>query len=552
MSSMEANPTLALPDGLEFIALEKRDEVLIMTIASVQVSPCCPLCGTPSTRVHSSYQRQVADLPCGGQQVRLLLHVRKCFCEVNTCQRKIFAERITPFVAPWVRVTQRLFQIVQTLGLATGGRLGVRVTDRLSIQTSKTTILRRIMALPTEPVGQVPQVGIDDFSFRRGRKFGSILVDLQTHKVLEILPDRTAETAAAWMAEHPELEIVSRDRGGDYAAAARKAAPQATQVADRFHLSKNLTEAVELALARCRAEIRKQAEESARQEVSQEAQDALTASKKAFSPRTWKPIPAPGDERERLIRREQRLDRYQQVLTLTAQGFEQAEIAQRVGLTTRTIQKWLKAKVFPEAKERRKRKSIFDPYASYVLKRWKEGQRNGQQIYEEIKKRGFSGTPQTVYRFLRRLRDQVPLQQVVEAPPTLVQDVVAKEAAWLFVRDPERLDQQEQAILTAICQTCSTARTLYKLVQEFRTMLHQRTGYQLDDWLTAVKESQIRELQSFVAGVERDKAAVVAGLTLPHHNGLVEGHVNKLKLIKRIGYGRASFPLLRQRVLHAL
>jgi transposase len=549
---MDVQPAFTLPEGIEVIGIEMIETVLTITAVSTQSNPRCPLCGTPASRVHSRYTRQIADLPCGGQPIRIQIQVRKCFCEVSTCARKIFAERLTPFVDAFARVTQRLFQIVQVLGLATGGRLGVRVTDRLGIETSHHTILRRMMALPTEPVGQVTQIGIDDFSFRRGRKFGSILVHLQTHQVLEVLPDRTADTAAAWMVEHPELEIVSRDRGGDYAAAARKAAQQATEVADRFHLYENLTEAVELALARCRSEIRKQAEESACQEVPQEAQHALAASKKAFSPRTWKPVPAPGDEQKRLIRREQRLDRYQQVLALHTQGFEQAEIAQRVGLTTRTIQKWLKAKAFPEAKERRKRRSIFDPHAPYVLKRWKEGQRNGQQIYEEIKERGFSGTPQTVYRFLRRLRVQVPLQQAVEAPPTLVQDFVAKDAVWLFVRDPKGLDQQEQAVLAAICQTNSTARTLYKLVQEFRTMLHQRTGDKLNDWLTALKESQIRELQSFVTGVERDKAAVVAGLTLPHHNGLVEGHVNKLKLIKRMGYGRAGFSLLRQRVLHAL
>lgn len=129
-------------------------------------------------------------------------------------------ERITPFVEPWARVTRRLYQIVQILGLATSGRLGIRVTDRLGIQTTRHTILRRIMALPTEPIGQVSQIGIDDFSFRRGRKFGTIVVDLQTHKMLDVLPDRTADTSAAWMLLHPEIEIVSRDRGGEYAAAA--------------------------------------------------------------------------------------------------------------------------------------------------------------------------------------------------------------------------------------------------------------------------------------------------------------------------------------------
>jgi len=157
-----------------------------------------------------------------------------------------------------------------------------------------------------------------------------------------------------------------------------------------------------------------------------------------------------------------------------------------------------------------------------------------------------------VHRFLRRLRAQLVLVQTVEAPVTLVQDFSAKEAVWLFVRDPEKLDETERETVAAICQESSTAKTLYQLVQEFRQMLHTRSGAKLDDWLEKVRSSHIRELQRFVAGIERDKEAVVAGLTLPQNNGLVEGKVNKLKLIKRMGYGRAAFPLLRKPVLHAL
>ncbi len=549
---MKVKPVLALPEGLEVTDIEVIDEVLTITAVSTQLYPCCPLCGTPARRVHSHYTRQITDLPCSGQQVRLLVQVRKCFCEVPDCARKIFVERLTPFVEPWARVTRRLYQIVQILGLATGGRLGIRVTDRLGIQTSRLTILRRIMALPTEPVGQVSELGIDDFSFRRGRKFGTILVDMQSHKTIDLLPDRTKESAAAWMSAHPEIDLVSRDRGGDYAAGAREGAPQATQVADRFHIYKNLTEAVELSLARCRAEIRKNAEEVSCQEVSPEARQALAASEKAFSMKTWKPTPDHCTERARLTRRAQRYDRYQQVVALHAQGFEQAEIAHRVDLSTRTIQKWLKAGAFPEVKRRRKRQSKFDPYASYVLKRWKEGCKNGSQLYREIKEKGYTGTERQVHRFLLPLRAQLPLAQTVEAPQTPVQDFVAKEAVWLFVRNPSDLDQMEQVTLAAVCQASETAGTIYQLVQEFRQILHLREGEKLDDWLEKVRASQIRELQSFVVGVERDKAAVVAGLTLPQNNGLVEGKVNKLKLIKRMGYGRAEFPLLRQRVLHAL
>lgn len=184
--------------------------------------------------------------------------------------------------------------------------------------------------------------------------------------------------------------------------------------------------------------------------------------------------------------------------------------------------------------------------------RWKGGCKNGSQLYREIKERGYAGSEQTVHRFLRRLREQLPLVQAVEAPPTPVQDFVAKEAVWLFVRDPANLDEMEQTTLAAICQTSKTARTIYQLVQEFRHILHHREGSLLESWLEKVRASQIRELQSFVTGVERDKAAVVAGLTFPQNNGVVEGKVNKLKLIKRMGYGRAGFALLRKPVLHAL
>jgi transposase len=418
---MEVKLVLALPDGLEVTGIQASDKVLTLTAISIQTSPCCPLCGAPAKRLHSRYTRHIADLPCAGQHVRLLMQVRKYFCDVPTCVRKISAERLTPFIEPRARVTRRLYQIVQIIGLATGGRLGIRVTDRLGIQTSRRTILRRIMALPSLRVEQMSQLGIADFSFKRGRTFGTILVDLQKHEVVDLLADRTAETSAAWMSAHPEIELVSRDRGGDYAAAARKSAPQATQTADRFHIFKNLTEAVTLALAHCRAEIRTNAEAALRREVPEVARQALVERAKAFSLATWKPTPDPCNERARLTRRAQRYDRYQQVVALHSQGFEQAEIAHRVGLSTRTIQRWLKAEAFPEVRRRRKRQSKFDPYAAYVLKRWKAGCRNGSQLYREIKEQGYTGTERMVHRFPLPLREQLRLVQTVEASQTPVQ-----------------------------------------------------------------------------------------------------------------------------------
>jgi transposase len=485
--------------------------------------------------------------------VRLLLHVRKFFCDVTTCPRKIFAKRLTPFVEPQARVTTRLFQLVQIIGLATGGMLGVRVTDRLGIQTSWMTILRRIMALPTVPIEQVTQLGIDDFSFKRGRKFGTILVDMISHDVIDILPDRKTETAAAWMSTHPEIELVSRDRGGDYAAGARQGAPQARQVADRFHLYKNLIEAVELILARCRAEIRKNALAAVQKGPQEEApKPMLYEHAEVIAIDNWKPEPEACDERARLTRRAQRYDRYQQVMALYEQGLGFTEITRRVGVSRRTIERWIKAGEFPEAKRRRKRRSDFDPYAPYVLSQWELGCTNGLQLWQEIQAQGYQGSAQTIYRYLRALRKKRRVIWKPEVPHAPLQDFSAHEAVWLFARAPDSLEEKEQETLASICQASETARTTYQLVQEFRQLLHQREGEKLDAWLAKSATSQIREFQSFVQGVERDKQAVVAGLTLSQNNGLVEGKVNKLKLIKRMGYGRAGFGLLRQRVLHAL
>jgi transposase len=307
---VKAKLLFSLPEGFEMTNIERTDSILTIGVVSAQKPVCCPLCSSPATRIHSYYTRTVADLPCIGQQVRLRLQVRKIVCQVTTCARKIFVERITPFLEPWARVTARLQRSIQVIGLATGGMRGARVTDHLGIQTCWMTIIRRIMALPTLPVEHVSELGIDDFAFHRGRKFGTILIDMQSQQVIDLLPDRKKETAAAWMSAHPEIDLVSRDRGGDYATGAREGAPQATQIADRFHMYKNLVEAVALILARCRAEIRKNAQLAAQEELHEEAPEPpLLECTEVISVENWKPAPELCDERARLSRRAQRYDR---------------------------------------------------------------------------------------------------------------------------------------------------------------------------------------------------------------------------------------------------
>ncbi len=323
--------------------------------------------------------------------------------------------------------------------------------------------------------------------------------------------------------------------------AASQGAPQATQCADRFHIVKNLTEATQLLLARCHAEI------TAASQTQEPDQSEPT--KQVISIEEWRPPEPAHVEKVRLARRAGRYERYQQVMELRAQGMKAKEIAKRFHISERTIQRWLASGTFPEAKKRRKRQSSFDAFAPYVLKRWQDGERNGLVLWREIKEQGYSGSERTVYRYLETLK-----QAEVKAPANLhrLQHFCATTAIWLFVRDPNSLDEIEQEDLATLCQVSPTLKRAYDLVQDFLAMVHKREGARLDAWLEKIAESGLAELQSFASGIEKDKDAVRAGLTWPINNGQVEGQVTKLKLIKRTMYGRAGFPLLRQRVLHAV
>ena len=530
---MSSSPFLPLPAGLEIVSIETVNDLLKVQVASTKERASCPLCFCPTERRHSQYTRVVADLPCAGFRVQLILHVRKFFCETVDCSRKIFTERLPAFVEPWARGTVRLRQALEAVGTATCGEVGTRLSERLALPTSPTTLLRRIMALPTDKVGLVKQLGVDDFALRRGRNYATVLVDLVRHRVIDLLPDRKAETAKAWMQAHPEIDLVSRDRGGDYASAASQGAPQAAQSADRFHLVKNLTEAVEKALANCRAELQRRTKraEPADPPVAEEPPRSLvTSDGQPYSPH-----------------QAERYERYQQVVALRQQGTKTKEIANRVGLGLRTVQRWLTQGEYVETNYHHRHRSRFDAYEAYVMRRWDEGCHNIQQLWREIKAQGYPHSDQALRKHLESLRGK---EQADFPEASCLDHFSAKKAMWLFIRRFKDLEEEEREELATIRQASETAETLYQLVQQFLQMVRKLEGERLDAWLTAVAESQIAALQRFANGLERDKAAVLMGLTRSHNNGQAEGQVTRIKLIKRMMYGRAGFPLLRQRVLH--
>jgi transposase len=343
------------------------------------------------------------------------------------------------------------------------------------------------------------------------------------------------------MATHPEITHVSRDRGAEYASAASTGAPQAIQVADRFHVCQNLSDAVQRLLARVLSEMKAASQQAEEKIPVQEEMPAAV--------QEWRPDPGRQVARTIAIRRAERDTRYQQAVCLREQGRSVKEIACQLRVSERTVRHWFERGVAPDTRPRRKRQSDFDPYAPYVLKRWQDGERNGTRLWEEIAEQGYPGSQRMVYRFLKTLK------KTEVKPPGETHQVIhyaSSAAVCLFMWPPEKLDEDERMDLAALRQVHPDLETAYCLTWDFLQMLRKREGERLDTWLACVHESGLPELASFAHGVELDKAAVQAGLTLPINNGQVEGHVTRVKLIKRMMYGKAGFALLRQRVLHRI
>ena len=528
------------PAGIIIDSIDPSANELVIGIACKTPSMPCPECHQLSARIHGHYRRTVADLPCAGRSVILALTVRKFVCTTPGCLRRIFTERLPGLVQSYARMTGRLIALVQVLGLAAGGQVGMRLADRSGIATTPTTLLRHLMQLPTPVARAVRVLGIDDFAWKKRFRYGTLLVDLERRKIIEILPDRESATVEKWLKDHPDVKVVSRDRGKDFRKAATLAAPQAQQVVDRFHLVRNLAETLQVVLGHCRAEIRQE-------------ESPLPLPEKIVrplpTPVTWQQRTPPQIEKAHQARQASRDDRYRQMTTLRAQGLTQAEVAQRMHMSERAVRNWLKQGKAPTWKRHARRRSVFDPYAAYVLARWQDGIHEVKQLYEEIRAQGFRGTVRIVARFLQALRDDP--EKIVLPPPTGADHFSSNTATWLFIRDPKQLTAEKQAELELICQRSETARKTYALTQQFMTMLRLRRGQEFEAWLQAVEASHIAELSRFAHSLCKDKDAVVAGLTLSVSNGPVEALVHKLKLVKRSMFGRAKLPLLRQRLLHA-
>jgi transposase len=538
MTLLPKSPGLRLEDT--FIDAD----TVSLSLASTALPVTCPVCAKQTARLHSHYGRTVADLPWGGRRVRLLLNVRKFRCPQKVCPRKIFTERLPSVVESYARKTVRLHEVLELVGFALGGEAGSRLIRRLGMTASPSTLLRYIRRAAAAPHPEPHIIGVDDFSLRRGQTYATIVVDLESHRPIDLLPDRSAETLADWLRANPGIEVVARDRYRPYIEGVSKGAPEAVQVADRFHVLKNLYDAVERAVERNRHALRESAAGPSEVPV---------------------PVPEPSREtghpgwghRADPKQREERLRRYQRVVELRERGLYVEDIAGEVGLSQSTVVNWLNAGGFPERKRPKKKPGPVAPYAEYLERRWKERCINMSRLWREIKEMGYEGSYDAVADHLRCLRKG--LSPPARSPSTNGDKTQgarheSQETARLLMletRDPDAVRPEQRRWLEEVRRRCPVLAEAQELAGRFAKIMREGEEEKLGAWLKEAGSSPLSELRTFARGVCQDEAAIRAAVTLPWSSGQVEGQVNRLKLIKRSMYGRASFGLLRQRVLRA-
>lgn len=455
--------SLLLPDPtvLELEKSELVDKTLHLVLQSNRKQVTCPLCQHETGRIQSHYFRTLADLPCSIYLVTIQLRTRRFYCLNAKCPRKIFAERFESFTKVYARRTLSQFERIEEIGFELGGEGGARLAKKIGVLVSSSTILRFIRKVPL-PAFPTPQLlGVDDWAKLKGHNYGTVLVDLATHRVIDLLDDRTAATFAEWLRTHPGVEVISRDRGGAYAEGGRQGAPEAIQIADRFHLMVNLRQAVEDSLPgtgwRQTLALTEGQNSSEKKEIptfSPDPSESELVLAPLQPPQPHGKVATAGSklrERQNQARAErnavkaqereqQRQALYEQMAQLKKADLSIRAIADHLEKDNRTVAKWLQAGKPLEASPRPNRKSGLDPYKSILVDRLCcEPKLEVQQLFKEIKELGYKGGSTVLYDYLRNLKSDKPK---LPAKPKGT-DLTTRTLSWLLVAPEEKLKSNQ-------------------------------------------------------------------------------------------------------------
>ena len=528
------------------LVIVEDDGSLVLVAEPTRQAVPCPKCGELSGRQHSSYLRRPLDLPWRGHSVRLRVHSRRWFCDVPDCPREIFAERFDGVLAHYARRTRDTTELLTSFALQAGGEGGARLARKAGVPISPDTLLRLLHTLADDGVQRGPRVlGVDDVALRKKqRRYGTLLLDLETHRPIDLLDDRTAEVFANWLRKHPGVEIIVRDRAGAYAEGGRQGAPEAVQVADRFHLSANAGAAMDEVLRSRRRHM--------------EYIVVSDADGDQSGPTPTAPVPPPSQTQQELVLRQTcRSARWDQVRSRRASGYSIQRIAREMGMHRRTVRRYLATPAPPRNRppERPKPSGLssptLQPFVEYLQGRWQAGCTNVAQLKREVDAQGYAGSYSLLMQAVQPWRGPRPPPEPGRGRRRGRPRIKRVNLRWLCLRPPDQLDEDERNVLEEILLDDERLNAGYTLLQQFRRLIVRRSVRDLDYWLKEADSSGLRPFVSLAHGIQSDYAAVVNGLRLPWSTGPVEGTVTKVKLIKRAGYGRASTRLLRRRLISA-
>ncbi|MDP3063669.1 MAG: ISL3 family transposase [Chloroflexota bacterium] len=487
---------------------------ILMHLEPVRARVPCPVCGTESARVHSRYQRVAWDMAWGKWPVQLVVHSRRFFCGDEGCVRRIFTEPFPGVLERYGRQTARLKKALLELAHSSGAEAAARVGCLLGYATSGDTLLRLQRAEVFTFVAPMV-LGVDEFALRRGWSYDTIVVDLERHCPVAVLDGRDTQPFAAWLRGCPGVAVIARDRGGAYAAAGRTAAPNALQVADRFHLVRNVGDAL------------KEMVRSRRWKMPGGPSDALQATVPlAEQPKERKPTPL-------------KLALWEEVQRRKDKGMSKCAIAREVGINRKTVMKYLTLDHPPVCAPRIHRPTKVTPYLSYLRQRWLEGCHSARQLYHELLRQGFHGAE-------RKVRKAISPWRSAPGPPPRR----SSSLHWLVLRPSRRLNSTDREDLEEILRLNPELALGYRLKEGFHQLVAQRDVVELDRWIGEAAQSGLRAFKTLAKTFRHDYEAIKAALTTPWSTAQVEGQNTRVKLIKRLGYGRAKLDLLQARILH--
>jgi len=540
LSAEEAGVLGLLLPHLAAVRVERAEiseDLVVIRVRARAEGAACPGCGTWSARVHDRYTRRLADAGIGGRRVLALLGVRRLKCGNGGCGKGTFAEQPAGLASWRARKTPPLAAALATAAQLAGGRPAARLAGQLlAVEVSRHTLVRILMALPEPAARLVRVLGVDDFCLRRGERYATILVDMESGGPVDVLPDREQDTLEKWLAARPGTEVICRDRAGAYAAAARAAAPDAAEVADRWHLWHNLCEHARDAVARHQDCIKGQCRHQDGQPPDvQDGQPGDVQDGQPGDVQDGQPGDGPADLAAAIR------DRHAAVTQLRAAGSALPAAAAALGLTEQVTGRFWRAPDADALLASARPAPGLDPWKDHLRERWAQGATNIRALHAEITALGYAGSYSTTYGYASLFR--------LAAPPRPPAPPAPRQVTGWLTADPARLAAGDQASLAAILRRCPELDALAGHVAAFAKILTGRDGGRLDDWLAAAASPAQPELQSFANGIRRDYQAVRNGLTLEWSSGRVEGHNTRVKLLKRQMYGRASFPLLRKRIL---